>query len=666
MPPRRARSSSGQTALDSLNQRGTGRAKSPSDQAILDRLNSDEEEDPRDGIFDREGLISNVVGAGWEAVKDYELPLMDFKGNTLRPVGDLPEVAGNVAEGISDFFTGRSLDKAVDTFDMLQKATQDPEIGYSGVAAEVGKALIKAPVDIVAGAIGEFKEHPISSTMAIGLGPKAVGSVVKGTKNALRAGSRRLVAQQAGVREELLSDISGQRRLGPNAEFEYFERGMKMTPEELGSSVQRQVAVDLPSASKEKHDIEFSKLRPPEGGFDALALLVEANKRLSAPDIGIKIGQKATRTRPNKEGFDFTDSIISADRMAQQRVKNIVNLMNDAIHTNDLKAIATAFRQSWNQIAKVPARETDVKGLLTRVWGKYRGAVGDQVPGYNKVQGAASARMDALAAIRSQLFAQKSEAGLAALEKTGGLDKVLIAALDHVYAPNANRRVQGKFIDDLSKMINDELGVKTNIKRLAGGIRVAQESRGFLRPITDVGVPSTSLLAGMYSENIGVGVAVGVLGIVGKIIAAGTVQQPRVAMQIAKGFGMTQNVVDEIGRRITKAKKWINSKGGSRLKSFIDDPLKIKTSDLYAGATAKKGKGRARTIGERIDAKQKLARESYSSEKGRQLRKIGELAPDATAATFISAGVAWAQMMEENLQGDNGFFEVIGRQRRQP
>jgi hypothetical protein len=588
-------------------------------------------------LFGKKGPVAQFGGAVLDTALDTELPLMDFRGNTMK-IREIPEAIGNAADEIGSIFTGEAIGQGIGMISDIHKAANDPNVPPGTIPKGMARGIAEGVKDMTMGGIGEFKKNPIMTATGAGFGPKMAKTAIKGAANTVRRGGKALLADQAGVPSELLGDISEQRSIGPNAKFGEFERGMRMTPEELTQDVQQKVAVDLPDEGRRKHLEGMSRLEVPEGGLDPLGLLVGANNKLAKHRITI-----------GRDGIDYSKSRISRDTEAQNTMNDMIETINEGIHSQDPREIAESLSIAYDMVENIPPHKDRVRRYMRDVWREYRDAVGEQIPGYNSVQLPAKARIEALEAIREVLFATKDERRLRTMTERGIPDSKLTSALDHIYGPQSTRKVQAEFVDKLSKMVEEELGEKVDFKRLAGGVRVAGDRRGFWRITDPIGL-GPGMLGFAATGEVTTAMGLQFLSVVGKVIGAATIQQPRVAMQIAKSFGMSRNVVKQIGERAEEARQWFNSltplqKQQKFAPMLPNDP----TTRLLPSA-------RDRMHGD-------LGVEGQ----GERLRR---LAPKGSATNVITTGMVWQAMgadtPEEQDRTGTNFFRRLGRRSPRP
>jgi sulfite reductase alpha subunit-like flavoprotein len=125
-----------------------------------------------------------------------------------------------------------------------------------------------------------------------------------------------------------------------------------------------------------------------------------------------------------------------------------------------------------------------------------------------------------------------------------------------MWSNNANRTVQREFADKLTKEIKMVLGEDVDIKRVAGGLRVASGSRTGFGTTLDVLLGSGGIYASIQGDfTTAAGSALAA------IISSATIQNPKVAARIAQTFGASEEVADKISDNIKTLKKAVEAKG---------------------------------------------------------------------------------------------------------
>ena len=349
-------------------------------------------EEAAQSLFGREGPVARFGRATLDAALDVELPLEDFgdtgefydpvtqrwtdkfglqRGNRIK-IREIPEIIGNAADELGSIFTGEAIEEGAGMLTDIYRAARDPDVPPGTIPKAMALGAVEGAKDMALEGIGQFKESPFMTATGAGLGPKMAKAAIKGAGDAVRAGGKRMMAHEAGVPVELLGDISEQRSLGPNAKFSEFERGMRMTPEELTQDVQQKVGIDLPEASRKKHLEGMKRLRVPEGGLDPLGMLVDAGRKL-----------EKHRIRIGRDGkFDYSKSRISRDTQAQKQMNDMIETINEGVHSQDPREIAESLSIAYDMIENIPLRKKRVRQYMRDVWHDYRDAVGQQIPGY--------------------------------------------------------------------------------------------------------------------------------------------------------------------------------------------------------------------------------------------------------------------------------------------
>lgn len=489
------------------------------------------------------GTMGDIASGAWEAFKETNvLPMKDFRGNTFK-VKDIPTVAGNAVGEVGDFINFVQDPMGSETVQGMKQLPAAVAKDPVGVGKAMGKGFVE---DTLMGGIGAVKRDPLQSTALVGKLPAIAKKGAGILGNMTKTGSRKMLSTLSGVPEELLSDVAGQRRLGKDSPgMEAFDEGLKRsTPEELASNVQKVVADELPQKASENWDKAFRDLRAPKDGI---------NVKQVWDDLGVVL--KDQRIFLGEKGFDFSRSDFRARPDLQKKITEMVLTLND-MDGRDVRDIHSALKAAYRVIDTLPIDDRSSRRALSEIWGHYRDTVGKQIPGFNKMQSEFSLTQKALDGYRFQLFGNASQGKLQQTAQNGAINKSLVAALDHLWSPNANRTVQREFVDKLSVDIKNQLGEDFDIKRVAGGLRVASGTRTRFGTTLDMLLSGNGLMAG-FQGDIGTAAA----SIFGAILSAATVQNPRVAAGIARTFGASEGVVDEIRRRTQTIKDAANKAG---------------------------------------------------------------------------------------------------------
>ena len=532
-----------------LNDSGVKPDMSPTE--IANRLNTAQVK-PQEPVqagasIDLMGALGKVASGAWETLKDTNvLPLKDFKGNTLK-FGDLDDVVAGAGGEIADVAKGIWSPTESETYKGLSQAYDVAKADPANFAMQAPVALAKGAYDdLLLGGIGTAKQAPLSTFSLGGKAPATVNKMLKTLAKGAKTGGKKTLSRLSGVPEDLLSDIAGQRRLGKDSEGnQSFNEGLKNTTmEEFASKVQRVVSDDLPDVASDNWSKAFKTLSAPKDGIDTKRVWDDLGEVLS--------GQ---RIRVGKDGFDFSRSDLRARPDLQNKITQMVLTLDD-MDGKDVRDIHSALMSARKIVDTLPIDDRASRRALGEIWGHYRDAVGKQIPGFNAMQKDYSMAQKALEGFRSQLFGNNNQGKLSNLSDIGAINKNIVAALDHMWSNNANRTVQREFADKLTKEIKTVLGEDVDIKRVAGGLRVASGSRTGFGTTLDVLLGSGGIYASIQGDfTTAAGSALAA------IISSATIQNPKVAARIAQTFGASEEVADKISDNIKTLKKAVEAKG---------------------------------------------------------------------------------------------------------
>jgi len=498
--------------------------------------------------IDLMGALSKVAGGAWDTFKDTNvLPLKDFKGNTIK-YKDVPGIIGDASGQLSRFAKGLWSPTESETYKGLSQAYDVAKADPVNFAMQAPVALAKGAYDeLLLGGIGTFKKEPLTTLSLVGKAPAVANKFFKTLGKMGKTGGKTTLSRLSGVPEDLLSDIAGQRRLGKNSVGnESFNEGLKNTTmEEFAGKVQRIVSDDLPDVASDNWDKAFKGLSAPKDGIDTKRVWDDLGSVLSGQRI--KVG---------KDGFDFSRSDFRARPDLQNKITQMVLTLDD-MDGKDVRDIHSALKAAYRIVDTIPIDDRASRRALGEIWGHYRDAVGNQIPGFNAMQKDFSMAQKALDGFRSQLFGNNKQGKLSNLSDIGAINKNIVAALDHMWSNNANRTVQRDFADKLTKEIKTVLGEDVDIKRVAGGLRVASGDRARFGNQMDVLIASGGgIMAGITGD---VTTAIGPIFL--SLLSSATVQNPKVAAGIARTLGASEEIADKIASNVNKIKKAVEAKG---------------------------------------------------------------------------------------------------------
>ena len=470
------------------------------------------------------------------------LPLKDFRGNEIK-VKDIPGIASNAAGEVGSLVKFMSDPMGSDFVKGLREMPGAIAKDPLGAAKAVGKGVLE---DTVMGGIGAFKREPLQTLAVAGELPGVANKMMSALGRGTKVGGKATLSRMSGLPEELLSDVAGGRRRGKNSpQMDSFNEGLnKTTTEEFAAKVQKVVAEDLPNAASEKWDEAFQALKVPDSGIS-----IGAARR----DLADVLARQRIST--GADGLDFSRSDFRARPDLQKKITQIVETL-DTMDPTDVRDIHSALKSAYKIVDTLPIDDGASRRALSEIWGQYRDTVGKQIPGFNEMQKEFSVAQKTLEGFRAQLLGNAKQGRLQKMDSNGAISKNLIAALDHMWSPNANRSVQREFADKLSAEIRDVLGEKVDIKRVAGGLRVKSGSRSGFGTTLDVLLGGGGIMAGFHGD---LGTMAG--SMLAAIVSSATIQNPRFAASIAKTFGATEEVADEIARRVRMIKKGVEAKG---------------------------------------------------------------------------------------------------------